>query len=80
MVTDLITGNKDYVVEWVYVYDRDLKRGRWHRSRERKHTFPFGSYMMNKKWTMDEEFNNHMLRFQQVNMSFLNKIINSLTI
>ena len=25
--------------------------------------------MMNKKWTLEEEFNNHMLRFQQVTVS-----------
>ena len=26
----------------------------------------FGSYLMNKKWPLEEQFNNHMLRFQQV--------------
>ena len=30
---------------------------------------PFGSYMLNKKWTLEEEFNNHILRFQQVTLS-----------
>ena len=29
------------------------------------------SFMMNKKWTLEEEFNNHMLRFQQVKCSLL---------
>ena len=38
----------------------------WHRSKERLPNYPFGSYMMNKKWWLEEEFNNHMLRFQQV--------------
>ena len=40
---------------------------RWHRSKETlAGTYPFASYMMNKKWWLEEEFNNHMLRFQQV--------------
>ena len=39
---------------------------RWHRSKERLAQYPFASYMMNKKWWLEEEFNNHMLRFQQV--------------
>ena len=40
---------------------------RWHRSKERLAADnPFASYMMNKKWWLEEEFNNHMLRFQQV--------------
>ena len=45
----------------------------WHRSKEKKGgENPFGSFMMNKKWTLEEEFNNHMLRFQQVSaVSFI---------
>ena len=40
---------------------------RWHRSKNRKGgENPFASYLMNKKWTLEEEFNNHMLRFQHV--------------
>ena len=40
---------------------------RWHRSKETlAGTYPFASYMMNKKWWLEEEFNNHILRFQQV--------------
>ena len=49
------------------MYDYELEWGKWYRSRERKTGLnPFGSYMMNKKWTKEEQFNNHMLRFQQV--------------
>ena len=42
--------------------------GKWHRSQKRKDTgdLPFASYMINKKWTLEEEFNNHMMRVQQV--------------
>ena len=45
---------------------------RWYRSKEKKGgENPFGSYMLNKKWSFEEEFSNHMLRFQQVTMSFI---------
>ena len=41
--------------------------GKWYRSKERRGgTSPFASYMMNKKWILEEEFNNHIMRFQQV--------------
>ena len=42
---------------------------RWYRSRERKGNYPFMSYMMNKKWTLEEEMRLHMMRFQQVIVS-----------
>ena len=42
---------------------------RWYRSKERKGNYPFSSYMMNKKWTLEEEMNLHMMRFQQVTVS-----------
>ena len=69
MIDDLITGNRETIYEGIYISHRLSKMGRWYRSKDRKPNFPFGSYMLNKKWTFDEEFNNHMLRFQQVNMS-----------
>ena len=44
----------------------------WYRSKGRKGEGdnPFASFMLNKKWTLEEDFNNHMLRFQQVIVSF----------
>ena len=52
----------DFELEWAKDYNT-----RWYRSKDKKGgKHPFGSYMMNKKWTLEEEFNNHMLRFQQV--------------
>ena len=44
------------------------KGGKFYRSKDKKdlNRPPFGSYMMNKKWTLEEEFTNHMLMFQQV--------------
>ena len=55
----------DYELEWAKDYGTA-----WYRSKSRKagHN-PFSSYMMNKKWTLEEEFNNHLLRFQQVTVS-----------
>ena len=55
-----------------FLYDYELalenrtEGKRWYRSKERLAKYPFASYMMNKKWWLEEEFNNHMLRFQQV--------------
>ena len=55
------------VVEIGYLLDYELEYGKWHRSSDRKGgELPYGSYMMNKKWSLEEEFNNHMLMFQQV--------------
>ena len=46
---------------------------RWHRSKDRvqKPYSDFTSYMMNKKWWLEEEFNLHMMRFQQVKSRYL---------
>ena len=58
------------VVETAWLIAQDLELGKWHRSKERKGgDHPFGSYMLNKKWTLEEEFNKHLLRFQQVTVS-----------
>ena len=58
----------DYELEWATKYGTS-----WYRSKERKAggTLPFGSFMMNKKWTMVEEFTRHMMWFQQVSRSFI---------
>ena len=53
--------------------DYELALGRWHRSKDKKQdkTSEFTSYMMNKKWWLEEEFNVHMMRFQQVICRYL---------
>ena len=53
------------------------KGGKFYRSKDKKdlNRPPFGSYMMNKKWTLEEEFTNHMLMFQQVTGSCIFYII-----
>ena len=68
-----ILRNGDAVIEASYVAGIDLvfakqEGTRWYRSKGKANSGinPFASYMLNKKWTLEEEFNNHMLRFQQV--------------
>ena len=69
-IKDWVLGSGTAVTE-TGILDYELEWGRWYRSKDRKDTgdLPFGGYMMNKKWTMEEEFNNHMLRVQQVMLS-----------
>ena len=55
------------VVQCAFMYDFELAWGKWYRSKERKGAW--GSYMLNKKWTLEEEFNQHMMMFQQVRVS-----------
>ena len=70
MLKERIIRDGSSVVEAGMLLDQYLELGKWHRSTEKRGGYhPFGSYMMNKKWTLEEEFNNHMLRFQQVRLS-----------
>ena len=62
------------VFEVSYLYDFELQWAKdyntsWYRSKEKKGNNPFTSYMMNKKWTLEEEFNIHLLMYQQVTIS-----------
>ena len=58
------------VVECGFMYDYELEWGKWYRSKERRGgKSPFGFYMLNKKWTLEEEFNNHIMKFQQVTVN-----------
>ena len=60
----------DYELDWAKDYNTSF-----HRSRGTKiGDHPFGSYMINKKWTLEEEMNNHILRFQQVKCSLISLI------
>ena len=67
--------NGSSVVQGSFLWEYELRLGKWHRSKDRKGgQNPFGSYLMNKKWTMEEEFTKHMLHFQQVILSSNNFI------
>ena len=69
MAQDAVMSGSSVVV-CAFMYDYELEWGKWYRSKERKGgLFPFTSYMLNKKWTLEEEFNNHMMQFQQVTVS-----------
>ena len=62
-----IMGNGSAVQEGGFLVDDD-DEGRLHRSKDKK-PMPysnFPSFMMNKKWWLEEQFNVHMMRFQQV--------------
>ena len=55
------------VVNYVLIKPEYQRLGKWYRSKGmRGGDNPFRSYLMNKIWTLEEEFNQHMLRFQQV--------------
>ena len=82
-VEDKVLVEGSAVVEVGLLYDYELAwakdhNTRWYRSKDRLGgDHPFASFMINKKWTLEEEFNNHMLRFRQVTYSelyFYNKI------
>ena len=63
----------DTEIEWA----KDLYNTSWYRSKEKKGgRNPLCSHMLNKKWTLEEEFNNHMLRFQQVTLSSIFILVN----
>ena len=74
MITEGIHGAGTHLLQKGYIKQAYLdlaerEGSRWHRSRERRSNSysPFCAYMMNKKWWLEEEFTNHILRFQQVN-------------
>ena len=61
----VMNGSSVYQVS--YMSKSRFTWGKWHKSKDTMGgKNPFGSFMLNKKWTLDEEFTNHMLRFQQV--------------
>ena len=72
MLKERIIRDGSSAVEAGMLLDKYLDYGKWHRSTGKKGGYyPFGSYLMNKKWALEEEFNNHMLRFQQVTVTSL---------
>ena len=71
LTEDLIMGKGTAVKEGCCLAPYELAMGRWYRSKVKKlkPDSDFGSYMMNKKWWLEEEFNVHVMRFQQVKVS-----------
>ena len=70
-----IMGNGTAVMEQSLLLNYELSLGRWHRSKDKKQSSysAFGSYMVNKKWWLEEQFNLHMMRFQQVKCIYESK-------
>ena len=65
-----VIGNGTAVIEFGMLMESDLKHGKWYRSKEKREgDNPIGSYVMNKKWWLEEEMNMHMMRFQQVTVT-----------
>ena len=66
-------GNGTAVQEAGLLYESELALGKWYRSKDKKQIprSDFPSFMMNKKWWLEEEFNVHMMRFQQVKSRYL---------
>ena len=73
------------VVQCAFLYDYELEWAtdagtQWYRSKDKKAGVnPFATFMLNKKWTLEEEFTNHIMRFQQVkailaNFIYFNKL------
>ena len=64
----MVVGNGTGVVDTAIMYSSRLKLGKYYRSKDTvaNNFQPFASYMVNKKWWLEEEFNTHLLRFQQV--------------
>ena len=70
----LDTGSKIFEAGFLYYFQIDWAKEAgttWYRSKDTVNNLgrlPFPSYLMNKKWTLQEEFSLHMLRFQQVTL------------
>ena len=62
-------GNGTLVLERGYLRGKQPSYGKWHRSKDKPHAFylSFTSFMINKKWWLEEQFTVHVMRFQQVN-------------
>ena len=65
-------------VELSYLSDYDRSFGKWHRSKntKQKSDTDYSSYMINKKWWLEEQFNVHMMRFQQVKYIYKSTVDN----
>ena len=72
-----IIGNGTAVLESGGIGASLLAIGKWHRSKDTKQriTNSFASFMINKKWVLEEQFNLHMMRFQQVKNIAGNQVI-----
>ena len=77
--TRVFGSSSTVVVVQSYLLDFQLAQGHWYRSRgiQPGLELPYGLTMLNKKWTLEEEYNRHIYQFQQVNINSINKILTS---
>ena len=70
-IEDWVIEKGSAVIETGNLWQGGFGYDMWHRSKYTKDSGdnPFSSYMLNKKWTLEEEFNSHMMQFQQVTVS-----------
>ena len=68
MIEEWIMGKGTAVWEVGFLWRWTKALGRWYRSKDKVQLAysPFTFYMINKKWWLEEQFNVHMMRFQQV--------------
>ena len=75
MVKTLVWDSKTSVST---VLDKEYKEwGKWHIGRETEIQMysPFASFLMNKKWWLQEELAIHLLRFQQVTTNQFDQLV-----
>ena len=65
---DWIHGEGSAVVQVGFLLDFEMEYGKWHRSKDKKFKNPFNSAMINKKWWLEEDFNNLVLQIHQVDV------------
>ena len=74
LIQDRVLDSGSAVYEITYLYEHKKEWAKiynttWYRSKGKRGGNPFTSVMMNKKWTLEEEFTMHLLMFQQVTVS-----------
>ena len=66
MIQDAVVSGSS-VVLYSFLMDNQLAYGKWHRSSERRIArFPYGSFLLNKKWTLAEDLSKQIYRLQAV--------------
>ena len=64
--------SESMAVEASFLYKYEIEHARkngtsWYRSKGRREAVsPYSTYLMSKKWSLVEEMNLHIMRFQQV--------------
>ena len=58
------------MLQIAFLFSYEMEYGKWHRSKDiESDGSPFTSAMINKKWWLEEELNNHILQIHQVDIN-----------